>query len=148
MKIRLVTTIEKPLAIVHKNFNESLFKFLLPPFNLAGIERYEGQNPGDIIEIRFNLPFIPNWKVIIKESWLHNKEYGFIDRGLKVPFGITFWKHIHRVVAKGEKSSFIIDDIEYESNSNWLNYILFLFLLLMFYPRKFLYKKYYKELIE
>lgn len=148
MNIRLVTTVKRPFPIVYKNFNESLFKFLVPPFNLARIERYEGQNSGDIIEIRFNLPFVSNWKVIIKESWLSEREYGFIDRGLKVPFGITYWKHIHRVVAKGENSSFIIDDIVYESHWKWLDYLLYLPFLVMFYPRKFLYIKYYKQFID
>jgi len=148
MHIRLVTTVKKPFSIVYKNFNESLFKFLLPPLRLASIERNEGQNPGDIIEIRFNLPFIPNWKVIIKETWLNKKEYGFIDRGLKVPFYIIYWKHIHRVVTRDAKTSFIVDDIEYESHWKWLDYLLYMPFFLMFYPRKFLYKKFYKQFID
>ncbi|MFN2395166.1 MAG: hypothetical protein ABR597_05710 [Bacteroidales bacterium] len=117
---------------------------MMPPFSLARIERYEGQSPGDIVDMKFNIPFLGYWTVIIKESWTSNREYGFIDRGLRVPFGITYWKHIHRVVARNNQSSFIVDDIEYETAWKFLDVILYLPMFFIFYPRKFQYRKYFK----
>ncbi len=145
MRIRLITTVMAPFKLVYEGFNINLFKYLLPPLNIASIQRYEGQNPGDIIEIHFALPFITHWTVIVKESWLSHREYGFIDRGLRVPLGILYWKHTHRVVARDNKSSFIIDDIEYETSWLLLDYLLYLPLLGTFYSRKFLYQQYYKQ---
>lgn len=144
MKIRLVTTVLAPFKKVHQGFNRKLFEYMMPPFSLARIQRYEGQSPGDIVDIKFNIPFVGYWTVIIKESWLSHREYGFIDRGLRVPFGINYWKHIHRVVARDNQSSFIIDDIEYETAWKILDLILYLPMFLIFYPRKFQYKKYFK----
>lgn len=144
MRIRLVTSVLAPFKMVHQGFNRKLFEYMMPPFSLARVTRYEGQSPGDIVDIKFKLPFMGNWTVIIKESWISQREYGFIDRGLRVPFGINYWKHIHRVVARDNQSSFIIDDIEYETSWKLFDIILYLPMFLIFYPRKFQYKKYFK----
>ncbi|TVQ12265.1 MAG: hypothetical protein EA361_11325 [Bacteroidetes bacterium] len=117
----------------------------MPPFSLASLERYDGQNPGDLIDLKFNIPFLGHWTVIIKEAWLSHREYGFVDRGLRVPFGISYWQHIHRVVARNNHSCFIIDDIEYETSWKFLDYLLYLPLMTIFYPRKFQYRKFYKQ---
>lgn len=118
---------------------------MLPPLGLAYVKKYEGQDPGDIIEISFRVPFVKNWMVIIKESWMSFREYGFVDRGLRVPFGIVYWRHAHRVVARDEDSCFIIDDIEFETSWKAWDYILYPFLWLIFFPRKFLYQKYFRR---
>lgn len=143
----MITVIKAPFDKAHSGFNRDLFEFLLPPFKMAEVNKYEGQNPGDIIDLRFRIPFIGSWSVIIKEKWLSHREYGFIDRGLRVPFGISYWQHIHRVVARTPDSSFIIDDIEYETQWKLLDYLLYIPLFLAFFPRKSQYKKYYKALM-
>ncbi len=145
MRIRLITTINAPFERVHKDFNQKLFDYLMPPFSLASIERYDGQNPGDLIDLKFNIPILGHWTVIIKESWLSHREYGFVDRGLRVPFGISYWQHIHRVVARNNHSCFIIDDIEYETSWRFLDYLLYLPLMTIFYPRKYQYRKFYRQ---
>jgi len=135
-----------PFKIVQKGFNKELFEYMMPPFSLARVVRYEGQGPGDIVEIKFNLPFMGYWTVIIKEAWLSHREYGFVDRGLRVPFGINYWKHIHRVVARNNDSTFIVDDIEYETSWKVLDFLLYFPLFMAFYPRKFQYQSYFKKL--
>jgi ligand-binding SRPBCC domain-containing protein len=146
MRIRYVTTVMAPFRQVYEGFNQKLLEYLMPPFNVASVSRYEGQNPGDIIDIKFHLPLINNWTVIVKESWLSHREYGFTDRGLRVPAGIVYWKHIHRVVARNNESSFIIDDIEFETHWQLLDYLLYIPLWLLFYLRRPLYKKYFNRL--
>ncbi len=145
MRMRIITTIVQPFKIVYQGFNKQLFLYLLPPF-VARLNKYEGQNPGDIVDIKFTIPIIGNWTVIIKESWLSHREYGFVDRGLRVPFGIRYWKHIHRVVARDASSCFIVDDIEFESPSRIWDRLMYIPLFLMFYPRKFQYKKYFRKI--
>ncbi|MFW5687717.1 MAG: hypothetical protein ACOCXV_02210 [Bacteroidota bacterium] len=145
MRIRLVTTIMAPFKKVYKGFDRNLFEYLMPPFSMASIIRYEGQTPGDIIDLKFNVPFLGHWTVIIKEAHLSHREYSFVDRGLRVPFGIVYWRHAHRVVARNNKSCFIIDDIEYETSWVFLDYMLYLPLMAIFYPRKYFYKRYYKR---
>ncbi len=142
----MVTKVNAPFSEVSKGFNLKLFQFLLPPFRLAEIVRYQGQEPGDIVEMRFKLPFMGNWIVIIKESWLTPREYGFVDRGLRVPLGINYWAHTHRVVALSAESVFIVDEIEYESSWKWKDYLLYLPLLLMFASRKPLYRKFFQQI--
>jgi len=146
MRIRIVSTVYRPFKQVCEGFNISLFRALLPPLGLVRVVRYEGQNPGDIIDLSFRIPFISNWTVIIKDSWFSHREYGFVDRGLRVPLGIQYWKHSHRVVARDHLSSFIIDDIEYESPWRFYDYILLPIIWGMFFPRKFMYDRYFKRL--
>lgn len=146
MRIRLVNTIPSPFNKAYEQFNIHLFRFLLPPFHLAEIIKFEGHNRGDIIDVKINLPFMSNWTVIIKDSLLSHREFSFTDRGLRIPLGITYWRHTHRVVARDHHSCFIIDDIEYESKALLLDYLLYVPLWLIFYPRKFLYRKYFRQL--
>jgi ligand-binding SRPBCC domain-containing protein len=136
MRIRLITTVKAPFKVVSTHFDRKLFEYLLPPFPFASIRRFEGQNPGDIIDIKLQLPFGRFWTVIIKESWSSAREYGFSDRGLRVPFGIKYWQHSHRVVARNESSSFIIDEIEYETSLLLLDYLIFIPLFFSFLSKK------------
>lgn len=121
---------------------------MLPPLGLVKVKRYQGQTPGDIIDLKFNIPFMGHWVVIIKDSFLSHREYSFTDRGLKVPFGIKYWKHNHRVVARNNNSCFIIDDIEFETSFVITDRLLYLPLFFMFYMRKPQYRSYYKKLGE
>jgi ligand-binding SRPBCC domain-containing protein len=144
MRIRYVTTIESPFQQVYEGFNRNLLEYLVPA--VATIIRYEGQNPGDIVDIKFKIPFMRNWTIIIKESWLSHREYGFIDRGLRLPAGLVYWQHTHRVIARDDVSCFIIDDVEFESAWQLWDYILYLPLKLLFFNRKFMYRRYYNQL--
>jgi ligand-binding SRPBCC domain-containing protein len=146
MRIRLVSTVMSPFRVVSENFNRQLFDYLLPRPPFAKVRRYEGQQPGDIIDIKLNLPFGRYWTVIIKDSWESAREFGFADRGLRVPFGIKYWQHIHRVVARNESSSFIIDDIEFETSYLLLDFLIYIPIFIAFYPRKYQYGKYFRNL--
>ncbi|GEM_PF-1141308 len=146
MRIRLVTQVSVPLDIAVKGFNQDLFGFLMPSRALATLVKYEGQSPGDIVDIAFRIPFLSNWTVIIKDSWHLHREYGFVDRGLRAPMGIVYWEHIHRLVARDTQSCFIIDEMDYETRWNFLDFLLYLPLFSAFYFRTFKYEKYYRKL--
>ncbi len=145
MKIVLKTLIRRNFETVVDGFNRDLFTYLLPPSLIAKLVRYDGQQRGDFIHLRFRLPFINDWKVVIKEVQHTDKEYRFVDRGLKMPFGLIYWQHVHRVVSLGKDRCVIVDEMEYESSwilQDLINYVL---LYLAFFPRKFLYKKYFEK---
>jgi len=144
MRIVFKTTIDRDLFTVSGSFDEQLFKYLMPPLGFAKIVRYEGQEHGNIVEIGFRIPFMRNWIVVIKDSWKHSREFVFVDRGLQVPLGIYYWQHIHKIVSLGKNRCVIIDDIEFESSFILQDYINYVLLYLMFFPRRYLYRKYFR----
>ena len=145
MRILLKSKVNKPFRQVADGFNEKLFRHLMPPFGLARLVRYDGQNPGDIVHIRFALPFFNEFKVVIRDVYTSPKEYRFVDRGLVMPFGIKFWQHAHRVVALKEDKSAVIDHIEFKTAWWILDFLLYPILLLSFLPRTWQYPRYFKR---
>lgn len=145
MRIRLKTRIKKDFHTVAAGFNQELFNYLLPPFGLARLERYDGQKPGDIVHIKFSLPFVNDFKVVIRDVWTSPKEYRFVDRGLVMPFSLEFWQHTHRVVALGEKRTAIIDQMEFRTRWQLLDWLIWPMLFLSFFPRKWQYKRYFER---
>lgn len=145
MKIRLVCQVKRPFAEVVEVFDRQLLTYLLPP--LGTLYQYEGQKIGDLVEVRFRIPLMKSWKVIVKEHWETHREYGFTDRGLQVPLGIVYWQHMHRVIARDNHSVFIVDDIEYETHLKIWDYLIYLPLYLGFYLRKPLYRRYFHSIL-
>lgn len=145
MRIRMVTTVKAPFDVVSGNFDRNLFEYLLPPVFPAVIRRYEGHMPGDIIDVLLKLPFGKHWTLITKETWKTAKEYGFAERGLRTPLGITYWHHTHRVVARNQNSSFIIDEIEFETSLYLTDYTHYVFLFGVLYYHKLMYSRYFKK---
>lgn len=144
MRIYLKTKIRKDFHKVAAGYNQDLFNYLLPPLGLVSLVRYDGQQPGNIIHLRFRGLF-KDWKVVIKDVWTSPREYRFVDRGLSMPFGMTYWQHVHRVVAIGPNQSALIDQMEYKTNWLLLDLLLYPLLFLSFFPRKWKYKSYYER---
>jgi hypothetical protein len=146
MKITLKTRIRRDFHTVAAGYNQDLFHYLLPPLGMAKLERYDGQKPGDIVHIKFRLPFVNDFKVVIRDVWTSPKEYRFVDRGLVMPFRLEFWQHTHRVVSLGENRAAIIDQIEFHTDWFLLDLLVYPMLFLSFFPRKWQYKHYFERL--
>ena len=146
MKITLKTRIRRDFHSVAAGYNQDLFHYLLPPFGMAKLERYDGQKPGDIVHIKFRLPFVNDFKVVIRDVWTSPKEYRFVDRGLVMPFRLEFWQHTHRVVSLGEKRAAIIDQMVFHTGWFLLDLLVYPMLFLSFFPRKWQYKHYFERL--
>lgn len=146
MKIILKSKVKKDFRLVADGYNETLFRYLLPPFGLASLVRYDGQKPGDIVHIRFRIPLFNDFKVVIRDVWTSPKEYRFVDRGLMMPFGMKFWQHTHRVVSLKERSTALIDLIEYQTPWWLTDLLLFPLLFLFFLPRTWQYRRYYERM--
>lgn len=145
MRIVLRSVVKAHFKNVAADFSHDLFVFLLPPKFVASLVAYEGSKPGSKVHIRFRLPYPSDWISVIKSEVKDENNYVFVDEGEKLPFGLKSWRHIHSVKKMHEQSTEIIDDMNFSTGIRLLDYILYPFLFLSFYPRKNLYKKYFEK---
>ncbi|MBI1183219.1 hypothetical protein GC194_03025 [bacterium] len=115
MKVILHTPVKGYYTEVMKHFNERLFLFLLPKNPLVSLEQFDGTEVGDITHIKFNKPLNMHWISRIEEKYQNHDEACFIDEGLKMPAGLSYWRHRHIVRRVSENESLIIDDMEFKS---------------------------------
>lgn len=148
MRLKLKTVVKRDFDTVVRGFNRNLFEYLVPGWGLPVFKRYDGQQHGDMVHIVFRFPWIIDWMVVVKEAGMTDKTYWFTHRGLKIPLGLVFWQHVHRVVAMGKQKTGIIDNIEFQSKWAILNPLNYLVLLFIFFPRKILYRRYYHKIFE
>lgn len=146
MRIRLVSEVNKPFERVAGNFNRRLFEFLLPPSFVARLFRYDGSDPGNIVHIRFLLPWCSDWISKIISSKHSNVAFEFVDIGEKLPFGLKTWKHHHIVKKLAENQTQIIDDMNFSTCCKIFDLMIYPVLFLAFYPRKQQYKEYFEKI--
>lgn len=145
MNITFRTQINQSYDIVADAFNEKLFRHLLPPSIIAGLLRFDGSKPGDMVHIRFHLPWPADWISRITEERRNDREYTFVDIGEKLPYGIKSWKHIHTVRKAGNKTTTIIDDMNFSTDNALLDRLIYPVMYSAFLPRKRLYKSYFEK---
>jgi ligand-binding SRPBCC domain-containing protein len=145
MKMIIRSEVKCGFEKVSADFGSDLFRFLLPPKYIATLVEYQGSKPGSKVHIRFKFPFPSDWISIIKSEEKDAGKYVFMDEGEKLPFGLTSWKHIHRVIKIDEIHTEIIDDMSFSTGHRIFDFLLFPVLFLSFYPRKRLYKQYFEK---
>jgi ligand-binding SRPBCC domain-containing protein len=143
MKITIKTAVNQPMEAVWNGFDESLFAKLAPPFPPVKLLRFDGSEQGDEVHLELDFIFFKQtWVSIITENVKTEKEIYFIDKGVKLPFFLTFWQHKHLIVKaidmKRDIRSIIIDEIAFESP---FGILLYPALFLQFFYRKPIYKK-------
>jgi ligand-binding SRPBCC domain-containing protein len=137
------TAIQAPISHVKKEFTEDLLLRLSPPFPKVRIKRFDGCNANDQVELEIDLLFTKlTWSSLITEDQTTPEEWFFIDQGVTMPFGLCFWQHKHRVKKITTETCEVIDEISFDTNNRFLNYLLLPFLWGMIYYRKPFYKKY------
>lgn len=137
------TPIQAPINHVKELFTADLLLRLSPPFPRVSLQRFDGCKKEDKVILEINLVFTKvTWSSLITEDKLTADEWYFIDEGVKMPFGLTYWQHKHRVKKINEKSCEIIDEISFDTRNGFLNYLLFPFLWGMIFYRKPFYQKY------
>lgn len=144
MRILIETKVERNAAEVFEGFNRQLFEYLMPPSFLAAADLYEGDDPGCLVRVRFKWPFTSVMEVEIVERQLHTGESFFVDEGRELPFPLKKWRHKHMVKWAGEAQSIIVDDIQFDSGRNWVNFLMYPFLYTAFYLRKPKYQSYFR----
>lgn len=145
MNIRFRTRVNQSYDIVANAFDEKLFRHLLPPSFIAGLIRFDGSKPGDMVHIRFYFPWPSDWISRITEEHRNDHEYIFVDIGEKLPFGMKSWKHIHTVRKTGNKTTAIIDDMNFSTGNSVLDRLFYPVMYFAFLPRKRLYKTYFDK---
>ncbi|MBE0638372.1 MAG: hypothetical protein IH598_07625 [Bacteroidales bacterium] len=145
MRIRLVSEVNRPFDWVSGHFDKELFVFLLPPPFVARLIRYDGSDPGNLVHIRFLLPWRSDWISKIISSKRNTEAFEFVDIGEKLPFGLKTWKHQHIVKKLNEKQSQIIDDMSFSTCCKIFDLLIYPVLYLAFSPRKQLYKRYFEK---
>ncbi len=137
------TPIQAPISHVKKLFTADLLLKLSPPFPKVALQRFDGCKKEDTVILIINLIFLKvTWSSLIIEDQETEDEWYFIDQGVIMPFGLQFWQHKHRVKKIDHKSCEIIDEISFDAQNSFLNYLLFPFLWGMIFYRKPFYKKY------
>jgi ligand-binding SRPBCC domain-containing protein len=139
----LSTPIQASVSQVKERFTSDLLLKLSPPFPRVSLDRFDGCTKGDQVILVIHLIFVNvTWSSLITEDQESEKEWYFIDQGVKMPFGLQFWQHKHRVKQTSGEHCEVIDEISFDTNNAFLNYLLFPFLWGMIFYRKPFYKKY------
>jgi ligand-binding SRPBCC domain-containing protein len=126
---------------VWEGFDKSLFKRLSPPFPPVRLLRFDGSHKGDTVSMELNFLFFrQQWTSLIVEQETTQDEIFFIDKGIKLPFFLKYWKHKHRMLRE-ENGTVIADEIEFRTPFEFLDYLLYPFLWAQFAYRKPIYKR-------
>jgi ligand-binding SRPBCC domain-containing protein len=144
MKIKIKTPIKGKMEDVYKRFDEKLFRFLTPSEKQMRVLHFGGSKKGDLIKLEFVWPVKGFWTCEITEVYESPMECYFTDEGALLPFGLKKWKHVHRVVKAGE-NCIIVDDITFTTGNLLLDLIYYPVFFLGFYPRKILYRKFFRS---
>lgn len=144
MRIRIKTAVDGHYKEVMRQFDRKLFEALAPKGISFELKRFDGSKKGDTVHLKFGSPLNTDWISEITEDGMDEKQAWFVDEGVKVPFGIRLWKHRHIVENSGKSSSTIVDDITYGTSNKLLDILMYPFLFAAFYPRKAIYRKYFK----
>jgi len=144
MKIKIISTVNATFQRVSKGFNEKLFKSLLPPSYFVKLLRYDGEQPGSIIHLRFLLPWKSDWVSRITDSKKTNDEYYFIDVGDNLPYGLKQWSHRHIVKQLTPSKTAIVDEIDFSTGNKIFDVMVYPLLLIAFLPRKRSYRKFFE----
>ncbi len=140
MRIVLKSSVDCHFDIVEANFNEELFRYLLPPG--SKLIEYGGSKTGDIVHLK--LPLAGTWKSKITDHGSSDKRIYFVDEGVKLPFPLKSWRHKHIMHEKGG-ATIIEDNMEFSTGFVIADLFVYPFLYLAFAPRIKQYKKYFSK---
>jgi ligand-binding SRPBCC domain-containing protein len=139
----ITTPIHASVSYVKERFTADLLLRLSPPFPRVTLKRFDGCKKDDQVILEINLIFLKvTWSSLIIEDSVTSEEWYFVDEGDKMPFGLQYWQHKHRVKKISDDSCEIIDEISFDTQNVFLNYLLFPFLWGMIFYRKPFYRKY------
>lgn len=141
MHLTLTTSVIQPLHQVWKGFDHKLFNKLSPPFPPVKVLRFDGSQIGDEVHLELNFLFFKQqWISLIIDQKNTKNEVYFIDKGIRLPFFLSYWHHKHRIVST-EAGSKIIDEITFRTPSILTDYLFFPLLYFQFLYRKPIYRK-------
>jgi ligand-binding SRPBCC domain-containing protein len=144
MNIQLKTKVDGNYKTIMEQFDRKLFEALKPKYGKMEIVEFTGSKKDDRVHLRFLSPLKAEWvSRIIEDGEDENQSY-FIDEGTTLPFPLASWKHKHIVQKITENTSYIIDDMTFKGINSLFTLFLYPALYIAFYPRKSIYKSYFK----
>ena len=143
MNIELTTEVPGNFVDVMAHFDRDLFEALKPKHADMEIVEFTGSKTGDKVHIRFHQPFKMEWISAITDHGKDENEAYFIDEGIQLPPGLSYWKHKHIVRKINPTTSEIIDNITFKGPNILVSLLLYPAIYLGFLPRKKIYKKYF-----
>ncbi len=141
MKIIIETPVRESVQEVFDKFNGDLFTALAPPFPPVNLERYDGEQVGDIVSMKLNfILFKQTWTSLITANEQSENYRFFVDEGTELPFFLSAWRHKH-LIEKRDGVTHIVDDIYFKTPFILTDYLMYPLLYLQFLYRKPIYKK-------
>lgn len=146
MNLKLKTAVKGNYKAVMAGFDRQLFEALKPPFGEMEIVEFTGSQKGAKVHIKFHSPITADWISDIVEDEVTDEQAWFVDVGSTLPWPIATWVHRHIVEKVDEEHSMIIDDITFTGKNFILTLFLYPAMFFSFYPRKRIYRQYFKNL--
>ncbi|MEM9921404.1 MAG: hypothetical protein AAF990_25105, partial [Bacteroidota bacterium] len=143
MNIRIATEVQGNYRDVIQRFDRQLFEALAPKNAKIEIVEFTGSKKGDRVHIRFLSPLKAEWVSLITEDGVNDKEAYFVDEGVQLPFGLSYWRHRHIVEKVTANTSRIIDDITFKGPNFIFSLFMYPGIFMGFYPRKKIYRAYF-----
>ena len=141
MKIYIATLVKQKPEIVINQFNKELFMALAPPGIKVELTRFDGCIKNDEVHLVLDFIFFKQkWNSLIIDNGKDEKGIFFVDQGIKLPFFLKRWKHIHRVDYSQDGSK-IVDDITFSTGLILTDLLMYPILYLQFLYRKPIFRK-------
>jgi ligand-binding SRPBCC domain-containing protein len=130
---------------VYSVFDFRLLAELSPPIMKPEAKLYEGNELGDQLYFVIRTPIgdYP-WKGKVTEESITENEIYFVDEGIQMAFGMSAWKHKHRLI-KTDYGTLIRDEVFFDTKNVLLKYVLLPGVWMQFLYRKPLYEKIVKK---
>lgn len=142
-RIQVKTHIEaSDFKKVFSAFDEKLFLYLTKSAPVKPID-YQGGEIGDEIHLLLTFPWKSKWVSKITEVVLGETEAFFVDEGIVLPFGLTFWSHKHIVRKVSDTIVEIEDLITLDTKYSILTWFFYQIFKVQFLGRKKDYKRYF-----
>lgn len=142
MKLRISTQVNGHFKPIFQTFNKELFNRLNPNKKIIKLRKFQGTKPGNRFIIEF--PLRQKWEGLITETQEQDSFCYFTDEGIRLPFGLSEWRHRHWVIKKSDTDTIITEDIRYKTKNIILDVLLYPFIYLTIYLRKAQYRKIFK----
>jgi ligand-binding SRPBCC domain-containing protein len=144
MHLTIRTKVAASFERVKNGFDQQLFTKLNPPFPPVKLIQFDGSKKGDFVTLQLNFIFFKQlWKSEIIEENNVGQQFYFVDKGIKLPFFLKYWRHKH-IVNNLNNGSQIVDDIHFKTPFILFDFLMYPFLWSQFIYRKPIYRKYFK----
>ncbi|WP_108210414.1 SRPBCC family protein [Pontibacter mucosus] len=141
MQLHLKTAVAQDYLQVFGAFDERLFRQLAPSFPRLKLLRFDGSEPGDVVEVELQTGLKSfRWTSLITERSITGAEAYFIDQGQELPPPLKVWHHKHLVSRHGS-GAIIHDIITYSTGFILLDGLLYPLMLATFGMRGPVYRK-------